>query len=98
MANGSTGGPLVAAALIIGASLVGASYLVATSIDRGTAEIGELKTAMEGVAVAQARPAAAPSRSRRPDPSRVYKVDVASAPTKGAAKAPVTIVEWADFQ
>ena len=53
---------------------------------------------MEGVAVAQARPAAAPARSRRPDPNRVYKVDVASAPTKGTVKAPITIVEWADFQ
>lgn len=96
MANGSAGGALVAAALIIGASIVGASYLVATSIDRATVEIGELKGAMENAAVARAP--AAPTRSRRPDPNRVYKVDVASAPVRGDEKAPITIVEWADFQ
>ena len=97
MAKGSSGGALIAAALILGGSLLGASYFIAGSIDRVSGEIGSLKSAVTTVA---AKPAARPSptRSRRPDPNRVYEVAVGSAPFKGNKDAPITIVEWADFQ
>jgi hypothetical protein len=32
------------------------------------------------------------------DPSRVYEINVAGAPAKGPAHAPITIVEFSDFQ
>lgn len=40
------------------------------------------------------RPAAAVA----PDPNKVYSLPVGSSPSKGPANAPVTIVEFADFQ
>jgi hypothetical protein len=99
MAQGSSIGGLVAAALILGGSLLGGSYLIAGSIDRGAIELANLKTAVQTAAAAQpaARPTA-PSRSRRPDPSKVYDVKVGSAPAKGAKDALVTVVEFSDFQ
>ncbi len=99
MAQGSSVGGLVAAALILGGSLLGGSYLIAGSIDRGAIELSNLKSAVQTAAAAQpaARPAA-PSRSRRPDPARVYDVKVGSAPSKGSSDALVTVVEFSDFQ
>ena len=99
MAEGSSAGGLVAAALILGGSLLGGSYLVAGSIDRGAAELSNLKSAVQTAAAAQpaARPAP-PTRSRRPDPSKVYDIAVGSAPWKGPADAAVTVVEFSDFQ
>ncbi len=41
-------------------------------------------------------PAVAPQRG--PDPNRVYTVRIDGAPIRGKAGAPVTIVEFSDFQ
>ncbi len=43
------------------------------------------------------RPAAAQAPAP-PDPNKVYNLPVGSSPSKGPANAPVTIVEFADFQ
>jgi len=99
MAQGSSAGGLVAAALILGGSLLGGSYLIAGSIDRGVAGITGLSDAIKVAAAARPTAApAAPSRSRRPDPSKVYDVKVGSAPVRGPKTAAVTVVEFSDFQ
>jgi protein-disulfide isomerase len=41
---------------------------------------------------------AAPPARRGPDPDRVYQIEIAGAPVKGPAGAPVSIVEFSDFQ
>ncbi len=41
--------------------------------------------------------AAQPTR-RGPDPNRVYQIKTAGAPSRGPANAPITIVEFSDFQ
>jgi protein-disulfide isomerase len=104
MGQGSSGAAVIAAALIIGGSLAGASYMVSTAIDRGAGEVAALSASLKGaleaaqvVAKAAARPSAA-AGPQRPDSQQVYKVEVGSAPTRGPKDAPVTIVEWADFQ
>jgi hypothetical protein len=88
---------MIAAAVILGGSLVGGSYLIAGSIDRGSAELGSLRSAIQTAAAAPAA-APSPSRSRRPDPNKVYQVAVAGAPTKGPKSAAITLIEWSDFQ
>jgi len=45
---------------------------------------GEIRTAM--------------NRPTGPDPSQVYQIDVSGSPSKGPAGAPVTIVEFSDYQ
>jgi protein-disulfide isomerase len=100
MAQNSSGGALIAASLILGAALLAGSYLVASSIDRGAAEVANLKGAIQTAAAAQpaAKPAAPTPRSRRPDPNRVYDIQLGKAPIKGSAKAAITVVEYSDFQ
>jgi len=97
MQGSSSNGGLVAAALILGASLLGSAYLLATSIDRGSAEIASLHESVK-TAAAAAPAAARPSAPRRPDPEKVYDIELGDAPIRGSESAKVTIVEWADFQ
>jgi protein-disulfide isomerase len=100
MQGNSSGAGLVAAALILGASILGGAYLLSMSIDRGSAEFAGLN---ESLKVAAAAPAAAarpsaPSAPGRPDPEKVYDIKVGDSPIRGSKDAKVTIVEWADFQ
>jgi protein-disulfide isomerase len=97
MQGNSSGGGLVAAALILGASILGGAYLLAMSIDRGTAELAGLSESLT-VAAAAPAPAARPSGPKRPDPKKAYDIELGDAPLRGGESAKVTIVEWADFQ
>ena len=100
MAQGSSSAALVAAALILGGSVVGASYLLVGAIDRGSGEVAVLSASLTGVmeaAKAAAKPSA-PAAAKRLDPKKVYKIAVGSAPIRGPKSAPITVVEWADFQ
>jgi protein-disulfide isomerase len=100
MQGNSSGGALVAAALILGASILGGTYLLAMAIDRGSAELAGLNKSLKTVAAAPA-PAArpsAPSAPGRPDPAKVYDVKVGESPIRGSDSAKITVVEWADFQ
>jgi protein-disulfide isomerase len=97
MQGNSSGGALVAAALLLGASILAGAYWVATAIDRGSAEVAGLNQALKTAAAAPA-PAARPSAPGRPDPAKVYDIKVGDGPIRGSKSAKITIVEWADFQ
>ena len=97
MQGNSSGGGLVAAALILGASILGSAYMLTMSIDRGSAQLAGLNEALKAVAKAPA-PAARPSPPGRPDPQKVYDIEVGDSPIRGSKDAKITIVEWADFQ
>ena len=95
----NSGLPIVVAAIILGFSILGGSYLLKESIDEGAVALVGLQAAVEKSA---ARPAAAAptqaARGGRPDPNRNYKIDIAGAPSKGPKSAKVTLVDWSDFQ
>ena len=109
MSENSSGAALVIAALIVALSVLGAGYMLSSSVERGYEEMGAQLGAEMGDAVAaaiKALPAAAParaaaqqpSRGGRPDPNRRYDITVGESPAKGPEQAKVTIVEWSDFQ
>ncbi len=102
--NTSAGTSLIVAALILGLAIVAGAFVVKGSLDAGVAELAEVRTALDDVqsaiesagAPAPTRQAAA--RPRRPDPRKRYDIDVGPSPARGPKNAPVTIVEWSDFQ
>ncbi len=68
-----------------------------TSIDARFAQIENRLTQVSGkVDTVVARNA--PPAPRGPDPNRVYTINTAGAPVKGPSGAPLTIVEFSDFQ
>jgi len=98
MHGNSSGGALIAAALILGASILGGAYLLAMSIDRGSAELSGLTESVKTAAAAPAARPSAPSPPGRPDVEKVYDIEIGKSPVRGTDSAKVTIVEWADFQ
>ena len=97
MDRNSSGAPLVIASLILGASVVGASLLIQSSLDRATTELSKVLAA-----ISEAKPAvptaAVPTRPGRPDPNKRYSIDTDGAPRRGPANAKVILVEFSDFQ
>lgn len=59
--------------------------------------LAKLNALEEKIDKAGARPAAAP-RPSGPDPARAYNLPVGQSPIKGPADAPITIVEFSDYQ
>ena len=78
---------LLALAMLAGVIVMLAiSALNVWNVKRLEQRVGSIEAAMGG------------GRKPGPDPSRVYTINTAGAPTKGQATAPVTIVEFSDFQ
>jgi len=98
VAQNSSNGPVVIAALLVSASIVAAALLIQGSLDRTGQEIADLKGALSGAQLANAPTPTRPSRPGRPDPNRRYSVSTAGAPVKGDPKAKLAIVEFSDFQ
>ena len=91
-----TGIWVVIAALILGASLVGASFVIRSSVDRVTGELEDMRSAMG--AAPDAAKAARRARGSKPDPDRRYTINTKGSPTRGPALARISIVEFSDFQ
>jgi protein-disulfide isomerase len=99
MAENSSARPTLIAALLISFSIIGASFFVASSLDRATAQMEVATEMLENLPLAAAPgPAARPTRPNRPDANREYKIALGDAPIRGGDDAVVTIVEWSDFQ
>ena len=59
---------------------------------------GAVADAKDALGNLQVAAAPAPAPRRGPDPNKRYTVNIAGAVTVGPANAPVTIVEFSDFQ
>jgi protein-disulfide isomerase len=95
----NTGGPILVAALVVAAALVGSALILKGSLDRTTGEITAMKQTLARLEGGAAAPAPTPgARPGRPDPGRRYSVDTSGAPSRGAANAKIAIVEFSDFQ
>jgi protein-disulfide isomerase len=95
----NSGGPVLVAALILGAALVGSALLLRTSIERTATEVAGLNETLGGMTGPRDQAAAErAARPGRPDPSRRYAVSTSGSPIKGDPDAKLAIVEFSDFQ
>ncbi|MDE0885136.1 MAG: thioredoxin domain-containing protein [Myxococcota bacterium] len=98
----SSGNAVIIAATLMGLSIVGSAHLLVGSIDRASESFaalsGELVKSGNAEGKAAAAPAPAPPR-RGPDPAKAYSVNTKGSPSKGGGEnAPVTLIEFSDFQ
>jgi protein-disulfide isomerase len=93
----SSGSPAVMAAIVLGISIVGSSFLLTSSIDRASVQVSQAVANLKAVKGADGALQAA-AASGRPQQGKIYEVDIGDAPAKGPKTAKVTIVEFSDFQ
>ncbi len=88
----------VVALLMISFSNLRAIDSIKSEIDEIEDKVAQTgRTQVQAPAQATPTPPARPAQ-RRPDPERVHQIKLAGAPTKGPARAPITIAEFSDFQ
>lgn len=91
--------PLGFATLLGVVVLLMIAYSSMRDVDRLDRTLGERLTKLETqIAQIQTRPAPQPAQQQGPDPNRVYTINLAKAPVKGGAGAPIAIAEFSDFQ
>ena len=90
--------PLIVAALILGASIVGAAALLQGSLASMREEIATVAAAVKAQPAPQPAAPTRPTARRGPDPNQRYSVNVKGSPAKGPDAAKVTVVEFSDFQ
>ncbi len=89
---------LFAAALIIGAVGCDSSQEF-REIREGQRELrAKLDNIEKKLDMVASRPAAAAQPAGQPDPNKVYDIPIGASPVKGPANAPVTMLEFADYQ
>ena len=102
-----SGRQMLGAAAIVAVAVIAGSLILANSLnrvteqlDRATGRLGEIRAAVADAkdALSNLQVAAAPSRRRGPDPNRRYAVHTKGAPTLGPEAAPITVVDFSDFQ
>ena len=102
MSDQSSGSALLGASLVIAVALVASSWILKTSVDGAStqlgATVGQLQELTAKIAAAPAAAPSPPSRPGRPDPTKKYEVEVGPSPKRGSDSAAVKIVEWSDFQ
>jgi protein-disulfide isomerase len=97
-------GSRVLAAIVLGAAIVIGALMVRGSLERQTAAIGDVQTALADVGKAFREGAsgrALPARADQPatpDPGAHYAVKTDGAPVRGPSDAKITVVEFLDFQ
>ncbi len=98
MSESTSGRPIIIAAVLVSFAIIAGSFFVASSLDRTTKQIELATEALAELELAAPGPPSRPPRRNRPDDTKQYDVDLGDAPIKGPESAPVTIVEWSDFQ
>ena len=98
-----SGGSRVVAAIVLGVALVIGAWIVGTAMDRQSIQVGAVAAAVGKLDEGVRAIGAPPGRPRAegpalPDPDKRYTVDLGTAPIRGGKDAPVTIVEFSDFQ
>lgn len=103
-----SGGQVLAAAAVVGISVIGGSFVLAQSLNRVNEQLDRTAGRLDEIRVAVVDTKdtlgklqlAAPGQiaQRAPDPNKRYPVSVNEAPVVGPKTAPITIVEFSDFQ